>query len=134
MKKTAILRDYLERTVAYGGVSKVYRRLSYWSKDRYCQKVNTDGRGYASGKYISSVAAFAPVENPKISIFISIDEPGTGEYYAGQIAAPLAHELFIDIFNYMNSEISKDNIDSIVKEVVVPELRGMEVSEAKNIK
>lgn len=133
-EKTAILRDYLERTVAYGGVSKVYvEGYHIGAKTGTAQKVNTDGRGYASGKYISSVAAFAPVENPKISIFISIDEPGTGVYYAGQIAAPLAHELFIDIFNYMNSEISKDNIDSIVKEVVVPELRGMEVSEAKKI-
>lgn len=133
-EKTAILRDYLERTVAYGGVSKVYvEGYHIGGKTGTAQKVNLNGGGYETGKYISSVAAFAPVDNPKISIFISIDEPGTGIYYAGQIAAPLAHELFIDIFNYMNSEISKDNVDSIVKEVVVPEIRGLEVSEAIKI-
>jgi stage V sporulation protein D (sporulation-specific penicillin-binding protein) len=133
-EKTAILRDYLERTVAYGGVSKVYvEGYHIGAKTGTAQKVNPNGGGYESGKYISSVAAFAPVDDPKISVFISIDEPGTGVYYAGQIAAPLAHELFIDIFNYMNSEISKDNIDSIVKEVVVPEIRGLEISEAKKI-
>lgn len=133
-EKTAILRDYLERTVSYGGSSKAYVEGYHTAaKTGTAQKVNPNGGGYESGKYISSLAGFAPADNPKVSIFISIDEPGTGTYYAGQIVAPLANILFTDIFNYMSSEISKDDIDSIVKDVVIPEIRGLEVSEAKKI-
>ena len=133
-EKTAILRDYLERTVSYGGSSKAYvEGYHIGAKTGTAQKVNPKGGGYESGKYISSLAGFAPTDNPEVSVFISIDEPGTGTYYAGQIVAPLANILFTDIFNYMDESMPKDDIDSIVKEVVIPEIRGLEVSEAKKI-
>ena len=133
-EKTAILRDYLERTVTYGGSSKAYvEGYHIGAKTGTAQKVNPRGGGYESGKYISSLARFAPADNPQITVFISIDEPGTGTYYAGQIVAPLANILFTDIFNYMSEKMPKDDIDSIVKEVVIPEIRGLEVNEGKKI-
>lgn len=133
-EKTAILRDYLERTVSYGGSSKAYvEGYHIGAKTGTAQKVNPRGGGYESGKYISSLAGFAPADNPQISVFMSIDEPGTGTYYAGQIVAPLANILFTDIFNYMSENMPKDDIDSIVKEVVIPEIRGLKVDEAKKI-
>ena len=133
-EKTSILRDYLERTVSYGGSSKAYvEGYHIGAKTGTAQKVNPKGGGYESGKYISSLAGFAPADNPQVSVFISIDEPGTGTYYAGQIVAPLANILFTDIFNYMNENMPKDDIDSILKEVVIPEIRGLEVNEAKNL-
>ena len=133
-ENTAILRDYLERTVSYGGSSKAYvEGYHIGAKTGTAQKVNPNGGGYESGKYISSLAGFAPADDPEVTVFISIDEPGTGTYYAGQIVAPLANILFTDIFNYMSEEMPKDDVESIVKEVVIPEIRGLEVSEAKKI-
>ena len=133
-EKTAILRDYLERTVSYGGSSKAYvEGYHLGAKTGTAQKVNPNGGGYESGKYISSLAGFAPAENPEVTVFISIDEPGTGTYYAGQIVAPLANILFTDIFNYMSESMPKDDIDSIVKEVVIPEIRGLKVEDAKKV-
>lgn len=133
-EKTSILRDYLERTVSYGGSSKAYvEGYHIGAKTGTAQKVNPKGGGYESGKYISSLAGFAPADNPQITVFISIDEPGTGTYYAGQIVAPLANILFTDIFNYMSENMPKDDIDSIVKEVVIPEIRGLKVDDAKKL-
>lgn len=133
-ENTAILRDYLERTVSYGGSSKAYvEGYHIGAKTGTAQKVNPNGGGYESGKYISSLAGFAPADDPEVTVFISIDEPGTGTYYAGQIVAPLANILFTDIFNYMSEEMPKDDVESVVKEVVIPEIRGLEVSEAKKI-
>lgn len=133
-EKTAILRDYLERTVSYGGSSKAYvEGYHIGAKTGTAQKVNPKGGGYESGKYISSLAGFAPADNPQVTVFISIDEPGTGTYYAGQIVAPLANLLFTDIFNYMSENMGKDDIDSIVKEIVIPEIRGLKVEEGKKI-
>ncbi|MGF0108258.1 stage V sporulation protein D [Clostridium sp. SGI.024] len=133
-EKTAILRDYLERTVSYGGSSKAYvEGYHIGAKTGTAQKVNPKGGGYESGKYISSLAGFAPADDPQITVFISIDEPGTGTYYAGQIVAPLANILFTDIFNYMSENMGKDDIDSIVKEIVIPEIRGLKVEEGKKI-
>lgn len=123
----ATLRDFLERTVIKGGSSKVYTEgYSIAAKTGTAQKV-IDGV-YAQGKYISSIAAMAPAENPQITVFISIDEPSNGAYYAGQVATPLAKQLFEDIFNYLESDFAKE--DTIQTEVVIPEVRGLSVDKA----
>lgn len=129
----ATLRDFLERTVNQGGSSKSYMEgYHIGGKTGTAQKVNPVTGGYEPGKYISSMAAMAPIDDPEITIFISIDEPSTGVYYAGQIVAPLAKILFTDIFNYMNSDFSED-YNPIIKEVVIPEVRGKSLDEGKTI-
>lgn len=128
---SAILRDYLERTVAEGGSNKAYiEGYHLGGKTGTAQKVNPVTGGYESGKYISSMAAFAPVDNPQISVFVSIDEPSNGAYYAGVVTAPRAQELLNDIFNYLD-EIFEIDDNPIAKEVILPEVRGLEVEEGK---
>ena len=129
----ATLRDYLERTVNQGGSNKVYTEgYHIGAKTGTAQKVNPLTGSYESGKYISSMAGFATVEDPQITIFISIDEPSNGAYYAGVVAAPLGKILLEDIFNYLDSEFSQDE-NLILKDIVIPELRGLSVSEVKSL-
>ncbi len=124
------LRGYLEKVVSEGGGSKAFvEGYNIAGKTGTAQKV-IDGR-YASGKYIASFGGMAPAEDPKITIFISIDEPDPSNYYAGQIAAPVAKQVFTDIFNYALKEGQSDNV--ILKNVVVPEVRGMKKSEAVKV-
>ena len=73
----------------------------------------------------------APVDDPKVTVIITVDEPSTGNYYAGQVAVPYAHSLFTDIFNYLNNKFSEEDMSKIAKEVVVPEVRGMKTEDAK---
>lgn len=129
---TATMRDYLERTVTQGGSSKSYvEGYRIGGKTGTAQKINPNGGGYEPGKYISSMAALTPIEKPELTVFISIDEPSAGQYYAGTIIAPIAKELFTDIFNYMESEFSKD--DGIIKNTIIPEVRGLSVEDAKKL-
>ena len=108
-ESTATLRDYLERTVNEGGSNKSYiEGYHIGGKTGTAQKVNSVTGGYESGKYISSMAAMAPIDSPEITAFISIDEPSNGAYYAGVVTAPLMKILLTDIFNYMDSEFSED--------------------------
>jgi len=46
----------------------------------------------------------APVDNPKITMLITINEPDPSKYYAAQTAAPVGKTLFTDIMNYLNSK------------------------------
>ncbi|MEN8075596.1 stage V sporulation protein D [Clostridioides difficile] len=129
----ATLRDYLERTVNQGGSNKTYiEGYHIGAKTGTAQKVNPVTGGYESGKYISSMAAFATIDNPQLTVFISIDEPSNGAYYAGVVTAPLGKVLLEDVFNYLDSEFSQDE-NIILKDVVIPELRGLSVSEAKKL-
>lgn len=44
---------------------------------------------YSTKQYRSSFVGFAPVSNPRIVVAISIDEPQSGVYYGGRVAAPV---------------------------------------------
>jgi stage V sporulation protein D (sporulation-specific penicillin-binding protein) len=84
--------------------------------------------GYQQGRYISSFAGMAPADKPQVTVFVSIDEPDPSNYYAGQIAAPVAKQVFNDIFNYLAIDVdasSEEIAKSMRKDVVIPELRGM---------
>ena len=132
-ESTATLRDYLERTVNEGGSNKSYiEGYHIGGKTGTAQKVNSVTGGYESGKYISSMAAMAPIDSPEITAFISIDEPSNGAYYAGVVTALLMKILLTDIFNYMDSEFSED-YNAVARDILIPEIRGKSIEEAKKI-
>ena len=56
-------------------------------------------RGYEGGGYVSSFFAFFPVNKPKYSILITIDEP-KGQYYGAQVALPTAKAMMEKIIKY----------------------------------
>jgi stage V sporulation protein D (sporulation-specific penicillin-binding protein) len=131
------MRIHLEQVVGAGGGSKAkidgYRIAG---KTGTAQKVDTVNGGYAASKYLASFAGMAPADNPKYTVFVSIDEPNPSLYYAGQIAAPVGQKLFNDLFNY--SEMKPDGSymeadESLKADVIVPEVRGLSVSDAKKI-
>ncbi|MDR3595798.1 stage V sporulation protein D [Clostridium sp.] len=132
-EKTAELRTYLERVVTGGsGTGTFIEGYHIGGKTGTAQKV-IDGR-YQDGKYISSFVGMAPVSDPKVTVMITIDEPSNnGVYYAAQVAVPPAKTLFTDIFNYLNSKFSDENVGQISRDIVIPEVRNMKVEDAKKV-
>lgn len=51
------------------------------------------GRGYDNRNYISHFAGFAPVENPRVVIVVSIQQPQGEEVGGGQVAAPVFSQI-----------------------------------------
>lgn len=45
--------------------------------------------GYSEEQYVAWFAGFAPVSNPRLVMIIMVDEPRSGIYYGGEIAAPV---------------------------------------------
>ena len=56
-------------------------------------------KGYAGGGYVSSFFAFFPVDNPKYTILVTIDEP-RGQYYGAQVALPTVKAMIEKIIKY----------------------------------
>jgi len=44
---------------------------------------------YADNLYLSSFVGFGPVSNPRYIIAVTIDEPGAGKHYGGDVSAPV---------------------------------------------
>jgi len=49
--------------------------------------------GYRKGEYLSLFLGYFPVESPRWVILIVIDTPMGGEYYGGEVAAPIFSEV-----------------------------------------
>lgn len=131
------LRGYLEKVISEGGGKKAYiPGYHIAGKTGTAQKVNSTTKTYESGKYIASFAGMAPANKPMITLFVSIDEPDPSNYYAGQIAAPVAKEIFNNIFNYLGIEADASDEEiakAMLPDVLVPEIRGMKKSEAAKL-
>lgn len=132
-EKTATeFRDILKTTVLEGGSHNSYiKGFDIGGKTGTAQKVKATG-GYGGG-YVASYIAMSPTDEPKITIFVSIDNPTAGAYYGGQIAAPVGKEVFEDLFNYLGAEYFGGTLNDPTDDVIIPEVRGLTVSEAKKI-
>ncbi|MBI2191734.1 MAG: penicillin-binding protein 2 [Planctomycetes bacterium] len=56
------------------------------------QKLLAGGRGYSHSEHLASFVAFAPAEQPRLLVYLGVDEP-RGAYYGGQVAAPYVGEI-----------------------------------------
>lgn len=127
-KTMETLRGYLEKVISEGGGSKAFVDGYHIAGKTGTAQKPVNGV-YAAGKYVATFGGMAPADKPKITVVISIDEPDPSNYYAGQIAAPVAKEVFGNVFNYM-SFTPQGSAESLLKDVTVPEIRGMKKNDA----
>lgn len=147
-----LLTGLLEKVVSEGGgkqaAVKGYRIAG---KTGTAQKLREGGGGYYSGRYIASFVGFAPVEDPQLAVLVVLDDP-RGAYYGGEIAAPVAGEIFAQVLRYLNIAPNVSTIPLMPKQpvqqatppasppaaqvpgkVMVPDLRGKTMREASEI-
>lgn len=132
-ENTAVLRDYLERTLNQGGPVGSFMGKEYRVAGKTGTAEKSDGvNGYTQGKYIASVLAMYPVDNPQITIYIKVDEPNPEKYYGGEVTNPITKSFFEQIHTYIESPIYKETTKNS-NEVIVPDVRGKSVEEATEI-
>ena len=97
------------------------------------QKV--DNGHYMVGNYIVSFIGFMPANNPKVIVYVAIDNPKGVTQYGGTVAAPVARNILIDAIDILNipkqkgaSEKRYNYYDK--KYATVPNVVNMELDEA----
>lgn len=126
-----ILRSVVSDGTGRNAYSPGYR---VGGKTGTAQKV-IDGR-YASGKYIASFAAVAPTDDPQIAVLVIIDEPSTGVYYGGLIAAPVAGQVVKEVLDYLEIEpkfTQEELEEELKKKVIVPDVTRKDLNDAARI-
>ena len=83
------VREMMETAVLPGGTAPKAQVMGY----RVAGKTGTAHKlgvgGYAADRYVSSFVGLAPASNPRLIIAVMIDEPSSGQYYGGAVAAPV---------------------------------------------
>lgn len=111
-------------------------------------------KGYLGGGYVSSFFAFFPVDKPKYTILVTIDEP-KGQYYGAQVALPTVRAMIEKIIKYkgikpngeenivlnLNSgsntysgkKIDSEEIKIMISNGIMPNLEGLSLRELMTV-
>jgi len=101
--ETAKLMTQALKVVVSTNGTALKARLDYYivaGKTGTAQKAGRNG--YMPGKYFSSFIGYFPADNPELCIAVIFDEPHTGGYYGGIVAAPVFKGIAERAANYLN--------------------------------
>lgn len=95
------------------------------------QRVREDGRGYESGRYISSFIGYLADCEPKLVCLVMVDSP-KGQYYGSQVAGPVFKRIINRILNMGDSPVMAQvaavtEKTPAVIENTVPDVKGMDI-------
>ncbi|QHW30382.1 stage V sporulation protein D [Paenibacillus rhizovicinus] len=131
-KTSAEVRNALETVVAKGtGRNAFIDGYRVGGKTGTAQKV-VNGR-YSPNEHIVSFVGFAPADNPKIVVYVAVDNP-QGIQFGGVVAAPIVRNIMADALPHLGVQPSTKQINKDYKYgetpiVTVPNLVGKTVSD-----
>ncbi|QWF71029.1 penicillin-binding protein 2 [Methylomonas paludis] len=82
------VREMLEQVISKEGTAYLARVEGYRVAGKTGTVKKATKGGYTEDKYLSVFVGMAPASNPRFIIAIVVDEPTSGQYYGGQVAAP----------------------------------------------
>ncbi|HEU0367997.1 MAG TPA: penicillin-binding protein 2, partial [Candidatus Acidoferrum sp.] len=99
----ATLRRLMEGVVLKGGTG-TRARLDGWTaagKTGSAQKIDPATGRYSPTQLIASFSGFAPINDPAVTILVSLDSP-VGEHEGGQVAAPVFKRIAEQVLPYLD--------------------------------
>src|SRR5271169_1987567 len=99
----ATLRQLMEGVVLLGGTGPA-AHLDGWTsagKTGTAQKIDPSTGRYSPTQYIASFTGFAPINNPAVTILVSLDSP-VGLHEGGQVAAPVFKRIAEQVLAYLD--------------------------------
>lgn len=96
-------------------------------------KTGTSEDGVNTNKYVTSFIGVAPISDPEIVLLVTLYNPtGEGGHQGGAVAAPVGGQILGDVLPYLQLQQDNENKETI-EEVEVPEIRNLNLKEAKRI-
>ena len=131
------MRQALENVVALGGGKKVYiDGYRVGGKTGTAQK-QENGR-YLENNYIMSFMAVLPANDPKIVLYLAIDNPKNTALLSSYTTTPFVRNILLDVINIMDipkqeNQVEKEYEWNDKKYIQVPSVLGKTKKEAKSI-
>jgi cell division protein FtsI (penicillin-binding protein 3) len=95
-KTAAQVRKMLQMAAGPGGTGQKAQTMGYSVGGKSGTAYKQVGNGYGTDKnrkYRGWFVGMAPIDSPRIIVAVMIDEPSAGQYFGGQVAAPVFSEV-----------------------------------------
>ncbi len=95
------VKDMLELVVQAGGTGVRAQVAGYRIGGKTGTAHKLGPKGYEKDKYVGSFVGIAPASNPRLIMAVMIDEPTTGQYYGGTVAAPVFSSVMSEVLRLL---------------------------------
>lgn len=127
---SSTMRQIMEKVVTENSdLADLAEGYSIGGKTGTAQKI-VDGE-YSETKYVTSFFCYGPVDDPKYSVIVTLDEPDPSAY-GSTSAAPVGIEIMKNLLDY-SSEGANATTELQKNSVTVPDLVGQELDFAEQI-
>jgi len=65
------------------------------------RRFDPETKQYEPGHYLSTFAGLAPLDHPRLAIFVLVDDPGERDYFGGAVAGPVFASVAGDALRYL---------------------------------
>ena len=136
-KTSGMVRYALESVVANGTGHNAYiENFRVGGKTGTAQKVE-NGR-YLAGNYIVSFIGFMPANEPKIIIYVAINNPKGITQYGGTVSAPVAKRVLEQAIKELNIKPDLEGMERKYQwyeneYIKLPDVKGLNVKDASKI-
>jgi len=96
------VKSMLELVVLPGGTALRAQVLGYRVAGKTGTTLKLGDHGYEKNKYVGSFVGMAPASNPRLIMAVMIDDPSSGEYYGGTVAAPVFSAVMADALRMLS--------------------------------
>ena len=118
----AAIKTMLESVVLPGGTALRAQVLGYRVAGKTGTTHKLGAHGYEKDKYVGSFVGMAPASNPRLIMAVMIDEPSTGVYYGGSVAAPVFSAVMTDALRLLAVPQDAANKNLLIPPGVVDEI------------
>lgn len=131
------VRMVLESVVALGtGRNAFIEDYRVGGKTGTAQKVNNGA--YMVGNYIVSFIGFLPANDPKVIVYVAIDNPKGITQYGGTVSAPIAKSILVDAIKALDIKKPGGGLEKEYQwyeqeYIKLVDVVGMELSDAKKV-
>jgi cell division protein FtsI (penicillin-binding protein 3) len=85
----ALVLELMERVTSQAGTAQKAAIPGYRVAGKTGTSRKLGPQGYATDRYLATFVGIAPVSNPRFVMVVVIDEPSSGQFYGGAVAAPV---------------------------------------------
>lgn len=114
------VRSMLEAVVAPGGTATTAHIPGYRIAGKTGTAHKASAGGYSEDRYVAVFAGMAPASRPRLVMMVMIDEPSAGDYYGGQVAAPVFRRVMEGALRLL--DISPDDLESLGSSLAMAEV------------
>jgi len=112
------MRHMLHLVTGPGGTAQKAQTMGYSVGGKTGTAHKVEGRAYADKKYRGVFAGLAPIDAPRISVAVMIDEPSNGKYFGGDVAAPVFSQTVQQTLKVLGVAPDMTVVPQIVTQVV----------------